>query len=134
MACQSVLAGLVERLAAVADAGVGDDDVEPAELLDAVVHGGLQRVVVADVDLGGDDPPVLALDQSAVSARSSGVDAAIRSTVSICLADVDRDDVGALLGQPDRVSAALAAGRAGDERDLAVDFVPSSSTSFPRCA
>ena len=28
------LAGLVQRLTAVADAGVGDDDVQPAQLLD----------------------------------------------------------------------------------------------------
>jgi hypothetical protein len=34
------------------------------------------------------------------------------------LAQVDGDDVRALLGQPDRVAAALAAGRTGDERDL----------------
>ena len=36
------LAGLVQRCAAVADAGVGDDDVEPAQLLDAGVDGGLR--------------------------------------------------------------------------------------------
>ena len=35
-------------------------------------------------------------------------------------ADVDRDDVGALFGEPHRVAAALAARGAGDERDLAV--------------
>ena len=31
------------------------------------------------------------------------------------------DDVGALLGQPHRVAAALTARRPGDERDLALD-------------
>ena len=46
-----------------ADSRVGDDDVESAELLDAVVHRGLQRVVVAHVDLGGDDAAVQGLDQ-----------------------------------------------------------------------
>ena len=35
------------------------------------------------------------------------------------LAEVDRDDVGALFGQPDRMTAALSAGGAGDECDLA---------------
>ena len=32
--------------------GIGDDDVELAELLDAAVDGGLEGVVVADVDFG----------------------------------------------------------------------------------
>jgi hypothetical protein len=36
-------------------------------------------------------------------------------------ADVDRDDVGALLREPDRVAATLPARRAGDERDLPVE-------------
>ena len=47
----------------VADAGIGHDDVELAQLLDAAVDGGFQRVVVADVDLGGDDPVAEAPDQ-----------------------------------------------------------------------
>jgi hypothetical protein len=37
-------------------------------------------------------------------------------------ADVDRDDVGALLRQPHRVAPALPASRAGDERHLAVEL------------
>ena len=53
----------VEPSSDSADACVGDDDVQPAELLDAAVDGGLERVVIADVDLGGDDPPVQRLDQ-----------------------------------------------------------------------
>ena len=55
---------------------------------------------------------------SAVSSRSSEVDPGS----GVCLdvpTDVDRDDVGALLGQPDRMAAALPARRAGDERHLA---------------
>ena len=36
-------------------------------------------------------------------------------------AQVDGDDVGAFLGQPHRVTAALAARRAGDEGDLSFD-------------
>ena len=39
-------------------------------------------------------------------------------------AEVDRDDVGALFGQPDRVAAALPARRAGDECDLSLERVP----------
>ena len=37
------------------------------------------------------------------------------------VADVDRDDVGAVGRQPDRLRAALTASRAGDERDLACE-------------
>ena len=44
-----------------ADARVGDDDVQPAELFDSTVDGGLERAVISHVDLGGDDPPVQAL-------------------------------------------------------------------------
>ena len=47
------LVHLVEHRAGRADPGVGDDDVEPSELLDPAVDRGLQRVEVADVDLGG---------------------------------------------------------------------------------
>ena len=46
------------------------------------------------------------------------------------LADVDGDDVGALLGQPHRVAAALAARGAGDERDLALE--PTSHANHSR--
>src|SRR5437588_8222214 len=114
-------AGLVKRLAAVADAGVGDDDVQPAELLDAGVHRGLERVVVTDIDLGGVDAAVVSLDQvggfSQILRRGGGdqihgVD---------LLADVHRDDVGAFLRQPHRVRTALTTGRTGDERNLAFD-------------
>ena len=114
-------AGLVQRLSAVADARVGDDDVELAELLDAGVHGFLEGVVVTDVDLGGVDPTVVSLHQvrglGQILRRGGGdqihgVD---------LLADVDRDDVGTLLGQSHRVRTALTARRAGDERDLAFD-------------
>ena len=58
-----VFAGLVERLTAVADAGIGDDDVQPPQLLDAAVDGALECVVVTHVDLGGHDAPVQTLDR-----------------------------------------------------------------------
>ena len=52
-------------------------------------------VVVAHIDLGGDDPPVETLDQVGGLGGSSGVVGGIRSTVSMGL-NVDGDDVGAL--------------------------------------
>ena len=111
-------AGLVQRRATVADARVGDDDVQPAQLLHAGVHRGFQRVVVAYVDFGGVDAAVVALDQIRGLGQILGGGQRNPNAVDL-LADVDRDDVGAFLRQPHRVAAALAACRAGDERDLA---------------
>ena len=126
---QDVLAHLVQLHAAGADAGVGDDDVEPPELLDAAVDGGRQRVEVAHVDFRGDDAPIEVLDHvrglGEVLRRGRG-----RGRVLEPAADVDRDDVGALLGKPHRVAAALAARGAGDERDLAV-YPSGHGTSYP---
>ena len=56
-------AGLVQGLTTVSDSGVGDDDVEPAQLFDTAVHHGLECVVVTDVDLCGHDAAVEPLDQ-----------------------------------------------------------------------
>ena len=63
MSVQSASLVLSSVVTAVADAGVGDDDVQAAQLLDAGVDRCLQRVVVAHVDLGGVDAAVVALDQ-----------------------------------------------------------------------
>ena len=112
------LAGLVERRTAVADSRVGDDDVQPAELLDARVDGCLQRVEVAGVDLRGVDPAVVPLDQ--IGGLGQVLRRGQRNLNAVdLLTDVDGDDVGALLRQPHRVRATLAAGGAGDESDLA---------------
>jgi hypothetical protein len=86
-----------------ADAGIGADDVQPAQLRD--------------------DPPVEQLD------RLDGLGELVRCRHMIrnrlvIVADIDRDDVGALLRQPDGVAAALAVARARDEGDL-VRYSPS---------
>jgi hypothetical protein len=70
--------------------------------------------------LGGDDPPAQRLDlldrvREVVERRHR-----IRHRGDL-VADVHRVDVGALFGQPDRVAAALAACRPGDEGDLALN-------------
>ena len=73
------------------------------------------------VGLGGDDPAVQRLDVlDRLGQVLLGAPSGIRRCRSL-RADVDRDDVGALLGQPDRVAATLAAGGPGDEGDLALD-------------
>ena len=111
---------MVECLAAVADSGVGADDVQSPELLDAAVDRGLERVVIADVDLGRDDAPVQLLDEVRSLGEVIGRGRRDLRVAADRPADVDRDDVRALFSQPDRMTAALAARRAGDERDLAL--------------
>ena len=82
-----------------------------------VVERRLQRVVVADVDLGGDDAPAERLDL--VDRLGEIVRCRHRVGDRVDLrGDVDRDDVGALFGQSDRVAAALTAGGPGDEGHL----------------
>ena len=61
----------------------------PPELLDAAVDGGLERVVIADVDLGGDDPPVEVFDQFGCLREIFGRRRRCRR-VAERLADVDR--------------------------------------------
>ena len=52
-----LLLGHLEHPAPAQHAGVGDHDVEPAELLDAVGDHLLQRGQIADVDLAGEHLP-----------------------------------------------------------------------------
>ena len=75
---------------------------------------------LAHVRLTGQDPPPGLLDQT----LGLGQVLRARHRIRVRLdgaADVDRDDVGALLGLPERVRTALAAPRARDERDLALE-------------
>jgi hypothetical protein len=105
------------------DARVRDHRVEPAELGDPVVDGGGQRLDVADVGLLGDDPSAQLLH------LAHGLGQVFRGRALVEVGghavdgcgDVHRDDVGALLGEPDGVRPSLAASGPGDERDLAFD-------------
>jgi hypothetical protein len=103
--------------AAGADAGVGDDDGDGAELGDAVVERLPQRLRLAHVDLEGDHaaPEVLHQPDRLVDvlARRHRVHDRVQLA-----ADVDAYDVGSLLCQPYRVRPTLAACGTGDERDL----------------
>ena len=101
------------------DPGVGRHDVEPPEPGHAVVQRGLQRAVVPHVGLGGHDAAVEGLDLLDRLGQVRRARHRVRDGRDLAR-DVDRDDVGAFFGQPDRVAAALAARRAGDEGDLAL--------------
>jgi hypothetical protein len=103
------------------DAGVGDHDVEAAEFGDALLEGGFERRAVPDVGFPRDDASAGVLDEFHRGGHVLGGGHRIRNTGDL-VAQVDRDDAGALRRQLHRVSAALAPGRAGDERDLAVEF------------
>src|SRR6516162_1107168 len=122
--CPVLFAGFVQRFTAIADAGVRDDDVEPAQLLHPAVHGGLQGGVVPHIDFGGEDSAVMALDEVGglrQILRRGRWNRGVHDAVSDGLTDIDGDDVGAFLRQPHRVAAALTACRPGDESDLALD-------------
>ena len=73
VSCPDVFVHLVQLDPGGADAGVGHDDVQSAELLDTAVDRRLQRVVVPDVDLAVTMRRSRFSTMSAVSARSSGV-------------------------------------------------------------
>ena len=63
MSCQSASLVLSSVWPPLPIPALAHDDVQPAQLLDPAVDRGLERVVVADIDLGGHDPAVEALDQ-----------------------------------------------------------------------
>jgi hypothetical protein len=68
--------------------------------------------------LHGADARVRADDVEVAQLGHALVHGAVAHRVVVA-ADIYRDDVGAFLRQPDRVAAALATPRAGDESDLA---------------
>ena len=110
---------VVQRLPAVADTCVCTHDVESTQLLNAAVDRRPHRGEITDVDFRGDDSPVQLLDQI------RGFCEIVRGCRrNLCVgadrtADVERDDVGTLGGQPYRVTTSLTACRPCDECDLA---------------
>ena len=98
------------------DAGVGHDDVEPAELVEAGPHCGRQRFAIADVGLFGHDAGAGVLDELDGGGQIVGGAQRIGHAGDLS-AQVDRDDVRTVGRQANRVRAALAARSAGDEGD-----------------
>src|SRR3984957_9858835 len=126
-----VLANLVQLVAEGPDTGVRDNDVEPAEVFHTAVDGGFDCLLVADVHLRGDDAPVEGFDQV------GGLGEILRRRVRVGQvidrpANVDRDDVGALLRQAYRVTAALPTSGATDEGDSAFDPAGHQDTNVGR--
>ena len=105
------------------DAGVGQDDVQPAELRDALVDGRRERGGVPDVGLARDDAPAQVSRRGGPSRRGPPASRERVPHGADLLEHVDGDDVGALLRQPDGATAAETARRAGDENaDLALSL------------
>ena len=103
------------------DARVGQDEVEPAELRHAVGDDFLEPFEVANVGLLGHDAAASLLDEvdRLVEILTGGH--RIGDAVDLCT-QVERDDVGAFLGETNRVAAALTACRARDEGDLPLEL------------
>jgi hypothetical protein len=100
------------------DAGVGHHDVEVAKLGQARVDCRLELIAVAHVGLAAHDPPAELLDHGHGLRQVFLGGQRVRVRLDL-LADVDRDDVGALFRKPHGVAASLPACRSGDQRDLA---------------
>ena len=99
--------------------GIGHDDVEASEVRDARLERVAQFGALPHVGLAGDDASIQFLDRPLGLRQVLG--RAQRVVVRVDLpADVDGDDVGALLRHPNGVRSALSACRPGDEGDLAL--------------
>lgn len=110
------------------NAGVGHHDVHPAQLVEAGLQGSAQRHRVTHIGLLGHDARTGVFDQLDRGRQVLGVRERIGHAVDL-LAQIDSNDVGSIGGQAQGVGAALAAGRAGDQRDLALQ----ASARRPRC-
>ena len=107
-----------QALKAVLDAGVAELGKLDIVSANAGIEDRLERLRVAHVGFPGEDPSVECLDRRDRLGQVGLGGQAVADARDV-LADVDRDDVGALLGQPDRVTAALTPRGPGDEGDLA---------------
>ena len=103
------------------DPRIGEHEVDSAQFGDAVGHRGLEPFEVADVALFGDDAAARFLDEVDRLVEVLRAGHRIRHGGHL-LAQVERDDVRALFGKPDRVRTTLPPCRAGDERDLPLEL------------
>ena len=105
------------RRAEGSDPGVGADDVDVPECFEPLGHGLVQLGLRPDIGLSGHDAPAEFLDQRhrllEIVFGGEGVFHAVD-----LFHEVDGDDVGAFLGQPDRMRTTLASGRSGDKGDF----------------
>ena len=98
------------------DAGVVDEDVEPAELVDGLLHHAPGAFEVGDV---------LVVRGRLAAALANEIDGEVGVLAGALAleagAEIVDEDLGALLGQLERVTAADAVARAGHDRHPAVE-------------
>ena len=107
-------------------AGIGDDDIESAESVDAFGHCSVECGLVPNVGHVGDDPAAFQFNETRGFAQVFLGGCFVGNIRKDRCAGVDGDDVGALGGKPAGMGPALTAGRAGNQHDLVLEasFVP----------
>ena len=107
-------------------AGVGHHDVQATELLHGVGDDLLLGGQIPDVELAADRLASGGLDLTHRFAEIVGGRHRVGHGVRHRRAHVDRNHVGAVVGEPDRVCPPLSARGAGDQRDPPLQGRPSS--------
>src|SRR5688500_16817679 len=100
-------------------AGVVDEDVEPAELLDGLGDGPFAETLVADVAGDGNRLAAFLLDDG------------LRLLRVVVLAQIEDRDVGAFPREQGGDRPADAAVGSGDQRDLALQAIGARVTRLP---
>jgi hypothetical protein len=116
-----LLGGELGHRAGAADAGVGDDDIDLAELGDRLRDRGLHRGAVADVGRDGERASPGLLDELRGLLQLVTLAEAVRHRRDVA-AQVGDHHIGAGVGQRHRVGATLPARPAGDERNTTVEL------------
>ena len=108
------------------DTRIGDDDIESTESIDAFGYCSVERGLVPNVGHMGDDASAFLFNESCGFTQVFLGGGLVGDIGEDRGARVDGDDVGALGGESAGMSPALAAGRAGNQHDLALEasFVP----------
>ena len=117
--------------AAGKDARVGQHEIQPAEFGDPLGHRLREPFEVPDVALLGHDAPTGLLDEVHGLVEILRCRHRIGDAVDL-VAQVERDDVGAFLGEPDGVGTPLTAGRARDEDDLPIELLCHDAPQYGR--
>ena len=104
-----LLVGELPEPAPAEHPGIGDHNVEPPEPFHAVGDELPQCGIIADVDGPGQHRASLRFHQADGLGQILGRRADVGNGVGHGRADIADDDVGALLGQPNRICAALTA-------------------------
>ncbi|CAB4620920.1 unannotated protein [freshwater metagenome] len=108
------------------NAGVGDDDIESAEAIDAFGDGRVEGGLVSHVGHMGDDAATFLFNEPCGFSKvlfGGGFVGDVGEDRGAC---IDGDDVGPLGGESAGMGSALTACRAGNQHDLVLEasFVP----------